>query len=202
MYKCIEDNGFYCISDQDGEPTIPCISKNDAENLCNILNEKNNTINDISDYAADLENDLLGASRHISHLIQKRYGLRDCRRFSYIHNDKDDIYEAVDSLGQFGPWASLVEPDMQYLMDFMNQLWFEKTDLEVELEHKQEEINHLRGLPDAHLLHDLTEDIYVINNIIGFFIENGIEEECVEYESEEVKAILNRLQKVAADYDF
>ena len=83
----------------------------------------------------------------------------------------------------------------------MNRLQFEKEDLEVELDHAKEELNNFKGLPQAHLMHDLTQDIFEINNIIGFFIENDLEPECVEYESESVKEILERLLKVMEGYE-
>lgn len=202
MYKCIEDNGFFCVSDKENEPNIPCLSENDAENLATFLNTQIGTVENMTGYIANLETDLLSVSRSIAHIVTKQYGYRDHKRFSYIHNEKDDIYELVDKKGEFGPWASLSEHDMKYLIDFMNRLQFEKEDLEVDLIHAEEELNNFKGLPQAHLMHDLTQDIFAINNIIGFFVENNLEPECVEVESESIKEILNRLLIVMEDYDY
>lgn len=202
MYKCVEDDGkFFCISDKEDEPNIPCASENDAQSLVIFLNTQIGTVENMINYIGNLEMDLLSISRNISHIISKQYGFRDCQRFSYFHNEQDGIYELVDKHGEFGPWASLVEADLQYLIEFMNRLQFEKEDLEVELDHTREELNTFKGLPQAHLLHDLTQDIFEINNIIGFFVENDLEPECVEYESESVKKILERLLKVMEGYE-
>lgn len=202
MYKCIEDDGkFFCMSDKENEPNIPCPSENDAQSLAVFLNTQIGTVENMTDYIAHLEMDLLSISRNIAHIVSKQYGFRDCKRFSYFHNEQDGIYELVDKHGEFGPWASLVEADLQYLIEFMNRQQFEKEDLQVELDHAREELNIFKGLPQAHLMHDLTQDIFEINNIIGFFVENDLEPECVEYESESVKEILERLLKVMEGYE-
>ena len=202
MYKCVEDDGkFFCMSDKEDEPNIPCASENDAQSLVIFLNTQIGTVENMIGYIEKLEMDLLSISRNIAHIVSKQYAFRDHQRFSYFYNEQDEIYELVDKYGEFGPWASLAEADLQYLTQFMNRLQFEKEDLEVELGHAKEELNNFKGLPQAHLMHDLTQDIFEINNIIGFFVENDLEPERVKYESKSVKEILERLLKVMEGYE-
>ena len=202
MYECVEDDGkFFCMSDKEDEPNIPCASENDAQSLVIFLNTQIGTVENMIDYIGNLEMDLLSISRNIAHIVSKQYSFRDHQRFSYFYNEQDEIYELVDKYGEFGPWASLVEADLQYLTQFMNRLQFEKEDLEVELDRAKEELNNFKGVPQAHLMHDLTQDIFEINNIIGFFVENDLEPERVEYESKSVKEILERLLKVMEGYE-
>lgn len=47
-----------------------------------------------------------------------------------------------------------------------------------------------------------TRDLLIINDILFFLIENNLESECVEYESNELHLIAERLLKVVGGYDY
>lgn len=199
-YDDVNDQ-YWVYNDENGEPITPFKSENEAQSLCDFINNKIQSEQDAYDYAASLESDLLQASRNISRLVAKQFGKRDCRRFSYRWNEEEQWFDLVDYEGCFGPWASLSEEDIAYLVNFLNQMHFEQEDLKADLYCKEHEIHDLQGLPHLTFMHDVNEDIHTIGNILGYFINNEIECECVEYETQVIKDCLERLLKVMERYD-
>lgn len=199
MYKTIEDNGFYCISSDEREPTISCLSENDANNLCNILNDKNKIIKIITRYSMDLEDDMKDISMYISNLVQKQYDFRDSKRFYYDENK--DFYKIIDTLGEFESPDMLNESETKYIVNFLNYLWFQKIDLDTQISHLEEDIAYLRGLPEIHKIQDISKKLFLINDMIAILLENNLEKEFVEKEIHNINNSLKRIKNIFMEYD-
>ena len=154
---------------------------------------------DMEDYIVILEEKMLDISRIITSIFRLRYK-RDVRRFYVEYDKKNEWYDLIDSEGVFNDWHSFSLEDISHLADFMNDLHYRSEDLQVDLECAKEENARLKGLPGAHRINDLSKDIFFINDAISCLIENDIEQECIEYESEQISEIAERLHKVIEPY--
>ena len=158
-----------------------------------LINKMNSDLIEVSLYASKL-------SRHASHLVKKYNGTNNCLRFRYIFDEEEEVYSLIDERGEFGPWFSFSEHDIDELTKFLNYLHSLYEDVCAELDHKEEEIRILTESPAACCMdNSVFEIISEINRIFTLILLKGQISENVELEKDHLKIILNALQIIARE---